>query len=121
MAASPAVDTGIQVLQVGGTYQGSSATVRPYLPLTLGGTHIKTTVNGSQSDTFWSGSVGVGVQVSPSSRLGLRLEARAYGTLMKSNTDLFCRTGSDINVCAIRIDGSLLGQAEAFAGVVFRF
>ena len=121
VAASPTVDTDIQVLQLGGTYQGSGETLRPYLAMTLGGTHIKATANGSQSDTFWSGSVGVGVQVSPSSRLGFRLEVRAYGTLMKSNTDLFCQTGPDINVCAIRIDGSIMGQVEAFAGVVFRF
>jgi len=121
VTASPAVDTNIQVLQLGGTYQGSGDTVQPYLAMTLGGTHIKAMANGSQSDIFWSGSVGVGVQVSPSSRLGFRLEARAYGTLMNSNTDLFCQTGPDINVCAIRIDGSVMGQFEAFAGVVFRF
>ena len=121
VATSPTVETNIQVLQFGGTYQGSGDSVRPYLAMTLGGTHIKATANGSQSDTFWSGSVGVGVHVSPSSRLGFRLEARAYGTLMNSNTDLFCRTGPDINVCAIRIDGSIMGQVEAFAGVVFRF
>lgn len=121
VAVSPAIDTTIQVLQLGGTYQGSGATVRPYLALTLGGTHIKEAANGSQSDTFWSGSIGVGVHVSPSSRLGFRLEGRAYGTLMRSNTDLFCQTGPDMNVCAIRIDGTLMGQFEAFAGVVFRF
>jgi hypothetical protein len=40
---------------------------------------------------------------------------------MNSNTDLFCQTGPDINVCAIRIDGSIMGQVAAFAGVVFRF
>ncbi len=121
VTTSPAVDTNIQVLQLGGTYQGSGATVRPYLALTVGGTHIKATANGSQSDTFWSGSIGVGVQVNPSSRLGFRLEARAYATLINSNTDLFCQTGPDTNVCAIRIDGTVMGQFEAFAGVVFRF
>ena len=57
----------------------------------------------------------------PNSRLGIRLEARAYGTLMDANTDLFCQTGPDMNICAIRIDGSLLSQFELFAGVVFRF
>ncbi len=121
VVTSPTVETNIQVLQIGGTYQGSGETIRPYLAMTLGGTHIKATTNVSQSDTFWSGSLGVGVQVSPSSRLGLRLEVRAYGTLMNSSTDLFCQTGPDINVCAIRIDGSIMGQVEAFVGVVFRF
>lgn len=121
VATTPAVDTDIQVLQIGGTYQGSGETVRPYLALTLGGTHIKTTANGTQSDSFFSGSIGAGVSLIPNSRLGIRLEARAYGTLMDANTDLFCQTGPDMNICAIRIDGSLLSQFELFAGIVFRF
>jgi hypothetical protein len=121
LATVPSVDMDIHVLQIGGTYQGSGETVRPYLAMTLGGTYIKTTANGSQNDTFFSGSIGAGVSLIPSSRLGIRLEARAYGTLMNANTDLFCQTGPDMNVCAIRIDGSLLSQFEIFAGVIFRF
>lgn len=121
VATIPAVDTDIHVLQIGGTYQGSGETVRPYLALTLGGTHIKTTANGTQSDSFFSASIGMGVSLIPNSRLGIRLEARAYGTLMDANTDLFCQTGPDMNICAIRIDGSLLSQFELFAGIVFRF
>ena len=115
------VDTDIQVLQIGGTYQGSGETFRPYLAMTLGGTHIRTSSNGSQSDTFLSGSIGVGMNFAPSSRIGLRLEARANATLTDGNTDLFCRTGPDINVCAIRLEGNLLSQVEAFAGLVVRF
>ncbi len=121
VATAPAVDTDIHVLQIGGTYQGSGETVRPYIALTLGGTHIKTTANGTQSDSFFSGSIGAGVSLIPNSRLGIRLEARAYGTLMDANTDLFCQTGPDMNICAIRIDGSLLSQFELFAGIIFRF
>ncbi len=121
VGTAPAVDTDIQVLQIGGTYQGSGETVRPYLAMTLGGTHIKTTANGSLSDTFFSGSIGVGLNLIPSNRLGFRFEARAYATLMDSSTDLFCQTGPDINICAIRVEGSAMGQFEAFAGVVFRF
>ena len=118
---APAVDTDIHVLQLGGTYQGDGEKVRPYVAVTLGGTHIKTSANASQSDSFFSGSIGVGVNLNPNKRLGLRFEARAYGTLMDSNTDLFCQTGPDANVCAIRITGNLLSQFEAIAGVIFRF
>jgi hypothetical protein len=117
----PAVDMDMQVLQLGGTYQGDGEMVQPYLAMTLGGTHIKTTTNGSQSDTFFSGSIGVGVNMFPGKRVGIRIEARAYGTLTDSSTDLFCRTGPDANVCAIRIGGNLLAQVETFAGIVFRF
>jgi Outer membrane protein beta-barrel domain len=118
---APSVNTDINVLQIGGTYQGDGDLVRPYLALTLGGTHIKTRSNGSRSDTFFSGSIGVGLNMMPGKRVGIRLEARAYGTLMSSNTDLFCETGPDANVCAIRIEGTILSQFEAFAGVIFRF
>jgi len=123
-AATPtdvAVDVDLQVLQLGGTYQFEGDKVRPYIAATLGGTHARAYGTGSGSDTFWSASFGLGVMISPSSRVGLRLEARAYGTLMNSSTDLFCQTGPDANVCAIRIQGDVLGQFETFAGVVFRF
>ena len=115
------VDTDIHVLQLGGTYHGDGDNVQPYLALTLGGTHVRTSGTGSESDTFWSGSIGVGLDIKPSSRIGFRLEARAYGTLTDSSTELFCRTGPDLNFCAIRIESTLLSQIEAFAGFTLRF
>jgi len=118
---SSGVNLVLQTLQGGGTYQGDGETVRPYLAATIGGTHIEATTSGSSSDTFFSFSLGVGLQIRPYDRLGLRLEARGYGTLTDSSTSLFCQTGPDANVCAIRVDGSVLWQLETFAGVVFRF
>ena len=53
--------------------------------------------------------------------LHFRVEARAWGSLTDSNTDLFCSVGPDQNICAIRVDGSVLSQVETFAGIVFRF
>ncbi len=117
----PVVDVDLQVLQLGGTYQGTGDTVRPYLAATIGGTHVISRSGGDKSDTFLSGSIGVGLLFKPDSRLGLRIEARAYGTLMNSETDLFCQTGPDLNICAVRVEGDLLSQIETFAGVVFRF
>lgn len=117
----PLVDIDLQILQLGGTYQFEGGMVRPYLAATLGGTHARARSTGSGSDTFWSGSIGLGLLISPSSRIGLRLEARAYGTLTSSNTDLLCQTGPDANFCAVRIQGEMLTQIETFAGVVFRF
>ncbi|MEJ2257834.1 MAG: outer membrane beta-barrel protein [Woeseiaceae bacterium] len=114
----PFVDLELQTLQIGGTYQGRGDTVRPYLAATIGGTRIETD---AESDIFFSGSIGVGLQIRPLARLGIRLEARAHGTLTDSDTDLFCSTGPDLNTCAVQIEGDLLAQLEAFAGVVFRF
>ena len=117
------VDIELQVLQLGGIYLFESAndTVAPFLSATIGATHAEATSSGSESDTYWSGSIGLGWLFSPNSRVGLRLEARAYGTFLSSGTDLFCSTGPDQNVCAIRLQGDLVTQIETFAGVVLRF
>jgi hypothetical protein len=40
---------------------------------------------------------------------------------MDSDTELFCQTGPDLNICAVRVKGDLLSQIETLAGVVFRF
>jgi len=116
--AQSRVGLDIQVLQIGGTYQGPGDNWRPYLAATIGGTRFDTS---SGDDTFFSGSIGIGVQIMPESRLGIRFEARAYGTLTDSDTDLFCRTGPDLNICAVRVDGEIFSQIETFAGIVFRF
>jgi hypothetical protein len=94
---------------------------RPYLAFTLGGTHVRTSSAESNSDTFFSGSIGVGMKFLPTSRVGIRVEARAYGTLVSSSTDLFCSTGPDQNICAIRLEGKMLSQFETFAGITVRF
>lgn len=117
----PLVDAEIHVLQLGGTYQGEGEMARPYLAATIGGTHIRTSSAGSGSDTFFSGSIGVGMMFMPASRVGIRVEARAYGTLVDSSSSLFCSTGPDQNICAVRIDGKMLTQIETFAGITFRF
>ena len=117
----PEVDIDLHVLQLGGTYQWDGEVARPYLAFTLGGTHIRTSSAESNSDTFFSGSIGLGMQFLPTSRVGIRVEARAYGTLIDSGTDLFCSTGPDANVCAIRVEGEMLSQFETFVGVTFRF
>ena len=112
------IDLEQQTLQIGGTYQWSGDTVQPYLAATIGGTRIEAA---GESDTFFSGSIGLGMLISPASRFGVRLEARAHGVFVNSDTDLLCRTGPDLNVCFIRVEGDMLSQIETFAGFVFRF
>ncbi len=119
--ADPIVDVELYTLQLGGTYLWEGDAVRPYLAMTLGGTHIKSDSGNGDSDTFISGSFGVGIKIQPSKRLGFRLEARAHSVLMRDSTKLFCQTGPNLNVCAIEVQGDWLGQLETFAGIVFRF
>jgi len=120
-AGLPPVDVEQHVLQLGGTYRGDGEKAWPYLAATLGGTHVRADSGDSSSDTFFSGSIGIGVRYMPTPNLGLRLEARAYATFLNSSTDLFCDLGPDTGVCEISVRGDLVSQVETFAGIVFRF
>jgi hypothetical protein len=117
------LDMNVHYLQGGGTYQGDGDKVRPYLAATLGATHFEVTTDGFDSDTFFSFSIGTGLQIRPNDRLGLRLEARAFGTLIKSGSSLFCVSdpaGGNAG-CAITVTGEVLWQIQTMAGIVFRF
>ncbi len=115
------VDVDIHYLQGGGTLLGDGEKVRPYLAATIGGTLVDPASGEFEDDFFWSFSIGTGLTFRPSERLGFRLEARAFGTLISSSTDLFCRSGPQGGLCAISIDGKVLWQLETFAGIVLRF
>ena len=119
--SDPSLDLDVEYLQAGGTYLWEGDIVRPFLAATVGVTQFDVHNPGYNSDSFFSFSLGLGLQVRPTERLGIRLEARSFGTLLDSETDLFCRTGPTNNICAVRIDGTVLWQLEAFAGIVFRF
>ncbi len=119
--SDPRLDITIEYLQAGGTYLWDGDTVRPFLAATLGVSQVDITTPGYDSDSFFSFSLGLGFQVAPTNRLGLRLEARGYGTLLDSSSDLFCEFGPSNNICVVRIDGTIMWQVEALAGIVFRF
>ena len=120
-APNPSFDLSIQTLQIGGTYQWEGDALRPYMSATIGGTKMDVTDSGYGSDTFFSFSLGLGLQYRPLDRFGLRLEWRTFGTVMNSKTDLFCTTGDATNSCLIQVQGHVLWQTGAFAGLVFRF
>ena len=88
---------------------------------TIGGTHIDVDTEGFGSDTFLGFSIGGGLQIAPNSRLGLRLEGRAFGTLLRSGSTIFCGSGPGGAGCAITVAGDVLWQFQMMAGIVFRF
>jgi len=125
MLGVSAIDMDMYSLQLGGIYefedQFISNSMRPYVSMTFGGTHVKSDSDGGDSDTFLSGSIGLGLKIRPDERLGFRLEGRVHGVVVDESSKLFCAVGPDENVCAIELKGDMLGQFEAFAGITFRF
>ena len=108
-------------LQIGGTYLFEQGKTLPFISATLGGTHIDVDTENYGSDTFFGFSIGGGLQIAPTSRIGLRLEARAFGTLLQSGSTIFCGSGPAAAGCDITISGEVLWQVQTMAGIVFRF
>jgi hypothetical protein len=122
-AVTPAPgDTGkleLSYLQLGGTYLFEEAgPSQPYFVATAGLTHAKATNYGS--DNYFSFAAGGGWKFFPAKRVGLRLDGRFIGTLISSNSAIFCQ-GSGGATCAVNVSGKVLWQFEMQAGVVFRF
>jgi len=121
LISGPSLGIDVHYIQVGGTYLADGNRARPFLAATIGATRFEPGLAGFDSETFFSFSIGAGFHLRPDNRLGIRLEARAYGTLLESDTDLFCQTGPSENICAIRSEGAVLWQLETLVGFVFRF
>ena len=122
-AGNESHETTVHYLQGGGTYQGDGEIVRPYLAATIGAAHFDIATDGYDSETFFAFSIGGGLQFWPNNRLGVRLEGRAFATLVRSDSNLFCVSdpANGTAGCAIAVAGEVLWQFQAMAGVVFRF
>lgn len=110
-------DLGIDIdyWHLGGTYLFPKESVTPYFVATLGATHMKP--DGLSSETKFSFSLGGGAKIPLGTRLGLRLEGRAFMTSLGSGSALFCGNGQ----CSITASSSLFTQLEALVGITFKF
>ena len=115
------LDIDVHYIQGGGTYLFEGNNARPFLAATIGAAHFEPGRSGVGSETFFAFSIGIGLHVRPNDRFGIRLEARGYGTLLDSDSDLFCQSDPAGLVCAVRVEGNVLWQVQATAGFVFRF
>jgi hypothetical protein len=115
------IDVDVQNVLLGGTYQWDGELARPFMSAGVGGTYIAPDASGLDSDTFWAFSIGTGLQFFEGRRWGLRLEARGVGTLVDSESKIFCASGAAGGACAFQLKGRVFWQLETFAGVTFRF
>jgi opacity protein-like surface antigen len=114
----PLFDLDIHYLHLGGTYEFQSETVRPFISGGVGLTFLDPSGAGLDSSTNFSMSLGGGVKIPFSSRVGMRLEGRGYLTVLPNSTEIFCVSSGGV-ACAVRVTGDVLGQFELLAGVYF--
>jgi hypothetical protein len=117
----PTFELDVDTLHFGGTYLFDGENTRPFLVVTLGITQFDPGIIDSGSESFFSASIGGGVLLNATKRLGVRLEGRAFTTFVGDDSDIFCASSGGSGTCLIQVDGRTLTQWEARAGLVFRF
>ena len=120
-ASSPLVDLDVDYYQLGGTYLFNERSVRPFIAMTLGVTRFDPQPAEFSAESFFSASFGAGIQVNATKRIGLRLEGRVFATFLDDDSTIFCSSIDGFGACLIQVEGTLLTQWEARAGLVFRF
>jgi hypothetical protein len=114
------VDLTTDYYHFGGTLLfDSEPWIRPYLSLTIGLTRFD--ADGFGSEYKFSGSLGAGLRLPASERLSFVFGLRGYGTLIDSDTELFCVSGGGQGSCLVRTSGDIFFQGEATVGVALRF
>ena len=116
-----ALEVEVSHFLVGGTYVGAGEQLRPYLAAGIGAAHLSPDAPGYDSDTVFAFGIGAGAQVFPANRVGLRLEARLLGSVIDSDSAIFCASGSAGAGCAFRASADVLWQWAVFAGLTARF
>jgi opacity protein-like surface antigen len=117
-AGEPLFDLTIHYLHIGGTYLFPGERVRPFIGGGLGLTYFSPDGPGLDSEIDFSFSLGGGVKIPVSKKVGLRLEGRGFLTILPDNTDIFC-VSSGGAACAVRVQGDVFGQVELLAGISF--
>ncbi len=105
-----AVDLDVSYYHVGGLFQWGSGQVHPFVVASLGVTTLVTDLPGSRDESKFSGSIGGGVKLFLTERIGLRVEARGFRTLVEGDDN-----GIDgCDHCDDYRDGIEYGYADTF-------
>lgn len=115
-----APDITVEYYQFGGTVLfGDDPSLRSYVSLTVGAARFKADGYGSETDL--AASLGTGFRVPVTANVTIDFGVRGYLTFIDQDTRLFCTSINGQGGCLLESSGSSVFQAEATAGVRWRF
>ncbi|NTW66602.1 MAG: outer membrane beta-barrel protein [Nitrospirae bacterium] len=114
---NPLLDVNVEYYHIGGTYGQATGKIRPFVVGTFGATHMVPKQEGLDSETKFSLSLGGGVKMYLTEHVGIRLDARWFGTLFNGSGGVFCSNGA----CLVTVQGDVLSQFTANAGIILAF
>ena len=116
-------DMDVEYLQFGGTvaYPDAEAThVIPYIGMTVGAARFSPDQAGLDDETKPAVTLGAGVRVPLTERFSLRLDLRAFATILSSDSDIFC-VSSGGATCRIKVKSDVFLQYAANLGFTVGF
>jgi opacity protein-like surface antigen len=117
----PRTDVTVEYLHLGGTVLLNDETnLKPYAVGGLGVTRLSPGEEGS-TDTRFSASLGLGLRWPVTRQFSLRLEGRAFVTLVNDNTAIFCKSDQSGLLCRVHGNGQTFIQGQFLAGAAFAF
>lgn len=116
------LDLDIEYLQIGGIVNFTdNEHVIPFFGITLGGARFTPDAPGLDTETKLAFSVGGGVKIPVTDHIGIRLDTRAFITLLDSDANFFCVSSGGAGTCRIRAKSDTFLQYSASLGVVIGF
>jgi hypothetical protein len=115
---STITDIAIEYFQLGGAVEfGHEPNLKPFFALTAGAAHLNPA---DERDDEWhfAGVATLGAKAYFGERLGLRAQARLWGTFLTEESQIFCSLPGG---CVISASGKLFTQADFSAGLMFVF
>jgi opacity protein-like surface antigen len=115
------LDMDVEYLQIGGTVSYPDATrVIPYFGMTVGAARFSPDAPGFDDETKIAFSVAGGFRVPITEHFGVRLDLRAFVTVLDTDGDLFCVSDGGLT-CNIRAKSDTFLQYSANLGVTVGF
>jgi opacity protein-like surface antigen len=115
-------DIDIQYLQIGGTVSSPDAErVIPYFGMTVGAARLSPDQAGLDDETKFALTVGAGMKIPITDRIGVRFDARAFITLFDTDSDIFCISSGGAGTCRIKAKSDTFVQYSAALGITVGF
>lgn len=107
----------ITYAHLGGNVPVANGPIPVFVTGGLGLTHFAPQANQLDSETRFSANIGLATKIALSERVSLRFDSRLYGTLLDSDSTIFCDGGD----CAIHVSSNIWLQTEVSAGISYQF
>ena len=112
-------DMTVEYLHFGGLWEIETDRRRPFIGLTLGGTHLDPRDSGFGDEWAFSAGISGGLKYFFTERLALRVEGRGLLSFFSSSGGIFC--GFPPGQCGFTVSGTNFLQIDVLAGLTVTF